>query len=70
VLADWRRRLDRIVVVIAPDELKMPAMPPASAQTGAGREAAKADARLRLARQIPNATQSRPRRLYHGKCWR
>ena len=32
VLADWRRRIDRIIVVTAPDESKSPATRPASAQ--------------------------------------
>jgi dephospho-CoA kinase len=58
VLADWRRRLDRIVVVIAPDELKIARYAARISPTGAGREAAKADARLRLARQIPDATKA------------
>jgi dephospho-CoA kinase len=54
ILADWRRRIDRVVVVTAPDELKIARYvarinPPATA-----REAVKADARLRLAYQIPD----------------
>jgi dephospho-CoA kinase len=50
VLADWRRRIDRIIVVTAPDELKIARY---VARIGAT-EAAEADARLRLARQIPD----------------
>ena len=44
VLANWRRRIDRIVVITAPD--------------GAGREAAEVDARLRLAHQIPDVQKA------------
>ena len=58
VLADWRRRIDRIIVVTAPDELKIARYAARVSPTEAGREAAKADARLRLARQIPDATKA------------
>ena len=55
VLADWRRRIDRVVVVTAPDALKIARyatrLAPADA---AARERAEADARLRLAHQIPD----------------
>ena len=58
VLADWRRRIDRILVVTAPDELKIARYvarinPPATA-----REAVEADARLRLSHQIPDAEKA------------
>jgi dephospho-CoA kinase len=72
VLADWRRRLDRIIVVTAPDELKIARYAARVCPAGAGRaagvpsdrssslgwEAAEADARLRLARQIPDAVKA------------
>src|SRR5271166_5544852 len=86
VLADWRRRLDRIVVVTAPDELKIAryaarispaeagrkagvpgdrssslgweAGVPGDRSSSLGWEAAEADARLRLACQIPDATKA------------
>jgi dephospho-CoA kinase len=58
VLADWRRRLDRIVVVTAPDELKVARYVARISPTGTVREAAEADARLRLARQIPDAAKT------------
>jgi|ERR1035437_4529157 dephospho-CoA kinase len=58
VLADWRRRIDRIVVVTAPDELKIARYGARISPTGAGREAAEADARLRLAHQIPDAIKA------------
>ena len=58
VLADWRRRIDRILLVTAPDELKIARYvarinPPATA-----REAVEADARLRLSHQIPDAEKA------------
>ncbi|MGD0292926.1 MAG: dephospho-CoA kinase [Terracidiphilus sp.] len=83
VLADWRRRLDRIIVVTAPDDMKIARYVARVCPSGAGRaagvpsdrssslgweagvpsdrssslgwEAAEADARQRLARQIPDA---------------
>jgi dephospho-CoA kinase len=72
VLADWRRRLDRIIVVTAPDELKITRYAARVYPAGAGHaagvpsdrssllgwEAAEADARLRLARQIPDAVKA------------
>ena len=72
VLADWRRSLDRIVVVTAPDELKIARYAARVSPTEAGRKAgvpgdrssslgwkaAEADARLRLAHQIPDATKA------------
>ncbi len=75
VLADWRRRIDRIVVVTAPDEVKIVRFAAKIAPAGAarkagvaqgesdrssplGREAAEADARLRLAHQIPDAEKA------------
>jgi dephospho-CoA kinase len=58
VLADWRRRIDRIVVVTAPDELKI-ARYAARIQDSTGAtaslEAIEADARNRLAHQVPDA---------------
>ena len=55
VLADWRRRIDRVVVVTAPDKLKIARYAARVSQTGAGSEAARAEARLRLSHQIPDA---------------
>jgi len=58
VLADWRRRIDRTVLVTAPDELKIAryaARIIASNPSSAARMAAEADARLRLAHQMPDA---------------
>jgi dephospho-CoA kinase len=58
VLADWRRRIDRVVVVTAPDELKIARYVARINPPGAGREAAEADARVRLAHQIPDAEKA------------
>ncbi|MDR3438030.1 dephospho-CoA kinase [Telmatospirillum sp.] len=55
VLADWRRRMDRIVLVTAPDELKIARYVARISPNGQPREAAEADARQRLAHQIPDA---------------
>src|SRR5208337_2424960 len=58
VLANWRRRFDRIVVVTAPDELKIARYVARACTDEAGRIAAEADARLRLAHQIPDAEKA------------
>ena len=58
VLADWRRRIDRIIVVTAPDELKIARYAARICPEGAGRAAAEADARLRLAHQLPDAEKA------------
>jgi dephospho-CoA kinase len=72
VLADWRRRIDRIVLVTAPDAVKIARyvarVSPAGAGRAAGvpddrssslgREAAEADARRRLQYQIPDAVKA------------
>jgi dephospho-CoA kinase len=58
LLADWRRRIDRIIVVTAPDEVKIARYAARIAPAGAGREAAEADARRRLAHQIPDAEKA------------
>jgi dephospho-CoA kinase len=55
VLADWRRRIDRVIVVTAPDELKIARYADRICPSGQGREAVEADARRRLAHQIPDA---------------
>jgi dephospho-CoA kinase len=58
VLADWRRRMDRVIVVTAPDELKIARYAARICPTGEGRAIAEADARLRLAHQIPDAVKA------------
>jgi dephospho-CoA kinase len=58
VLADWSRRFDRILVVTAPDELKIARFVARVCPAGDGRLAAEAEARLRLAHQIPDAVKA------------
>jgi dephospho-CoA kinase len=58
VLADWRHRIDRVVVVTAPDELKIARYADRICPSGEGREAVEADARRRLAHQIPDAEKA------------
>ena len=56
-----RRRIDRVILITAPDELKIAryaARISSSSPSGAAREAAEADARLRLAHQIPDAEKA------------
>jgi dephospho-CoA kinase len=55
VLADWRRRIDRVVVVTAPDVLKIARYAARISPSGTAREVAEDDARMRLAHQIPDA---------------
>jgi dephospho-CoA kinase len=58
VLADWRRRIDRVIVVTAPDEVKIARYAARICPECAGREAVEADARLRLTHQIPDAEKA------------
>ena len=58
VLADWRNRFDHIIVLTAPDEVKIARYAGRIAEAGASREAAERDARVRLARQMPDAEKA------------
>jgi dephospho-CoA kinase len=58
VLADWRRRFDSLLVVTAPDEVKVARYAARTSQDGSGRAKAEAEARLRLAHQIPDAEKA------------
>jgi len=58
VLADWRSRFDHIIVLTAPDELKIARYTARIAAAGPDRDAAARDARIRLARQIPDAEKA------------
>jgi dephospho-CoA kinase len=58
VLADWRNRFDRVIVLTAPDEVKVNRYVDRVCTDPAKREAALADARTRLARQIPDAEKA------------
>jgi len=59
MLADWRKRIDRIIVVTAPDEVKIQRyaarIQASGAGAGASRGAIESDARNRLAHQVPDA---------------
>jgi dephospho-CoA kinase len=55
ILADWRKRITRLVVVTAPDEIKIARYADRVSSSGTDRDAAEADARSRLAHQIPDA---------------
>jgi dephospho-CoA kinase len=57
-LSDWRNRFDRILVLTAPDELKIDRYVRRSTASGADRDAAIADARTRLARQMSDAEKA------------
>jgi dephospho-CoA kinase len=58
VLADWRRRIDRIIVVTAPDDLKISRFVARLNLPPEKQAAAEADARSRLAHQIPDAEKA------------
>jgi len=58
VLTDWRRRIDRVVVVTAPDDAKIARYVARVCTTGISRETAEADARSRLAHQISDAAKA------------
>jgi len=58
VMADWRRRIDRVVVVTAPDDTKIARYAARLSPDGVGSEAIEADARARLAHQIPDAAKA------------
>jgi dephospho-CoA kinase len=62
VLADWRKRIDRIIVVTAPDELKIQRyaarIQATDGASGMSLEALEADARNRLAHQVPDAEKA------------
>ncbi len=58
VLADWRRRMDRVVVVTAPDQVKIARFVARVCPTGVGCESAADQARLRLSHQIPDAIKA------------
>jgi dephospho-CoA kinase len=59
VLADWRSRFDRLVVVTVPDEVKIARYAARLSPDGEGRAAAEAAARERLGHQIPDAEKTK-----------
>lgn len=58
VLSNWRRRFDCIIVVTAPDDLKISRYAARTAPSGPAREAAEAEARLRLSHQIRDSQKA------------
>jgi dephospho-CoA kinase len=58
VLADWRRRIDRVIVVTAPDDKKIARYAVRLSPSPAGRPAIEADARTRLSYQIPDSEKA------------
>ncbi|MGD0913431.1 MAG: dephospho-CoA kinase [Terracidiphilus sp.] len=55
---DWRRRIDRVIVITAPDDLKIARFVARLDLPPENRAAAEADARSRLAHQIPDAEKA------------
>jgi dephospho-CoA kinase len=62
VLADWRRRIDRLIVVAAPDDFKIARyaarIVSSGSAAGSDQDAIEADARNRLSHQIPDAEKA------------
>ena len=58
LLAEFRNRFDRVVLVTAPDDQKIARYVTRVSPTGHGREKAEADARSRLAHQVPDAEKA------------
>jgi dephospho-CoA kinase len=58
LLADWRKRIDRIIVVTAPDALKIARYAARVDPAGANRAAIEADARNRLTHQVRDAEKA------------
>jgi dephospho-CoA kinase len=55
LLADWRKRIDRVIVVTAPEPLRIQRYVARVRASGQSAQAAEADARRRLAHQISDA---------------
>lgn len=58
VLADWRRRIDRVVVVTAPDDVKIARYVNRLGLSEEKRAAAETDARARLAHQVSDEVKA------------
>jgi dephospho-CoA kinase len=58
ILADWRRRIDCVVVVTTTDDLKIARYVSRIGPAGTAREVIEADARRRLTQQIPDAEKA------------
>jgi len=57
-MSDWRKRIDRVVGVTAPDEVKVKRYAARVSPDGQGREEIEADARERLKHQVPEAEKA------------
>jgi dephospho-CoA kinase len=57
-MSDWRKRIDRVVVVTAPYEVKVKRYAARVSPDGQGREEIEADARERLKHQVPEAEKA------------
>ncbi len=57
-LADWRRRIDRIIVVTAPDELKIARYVARLDPNARNKAVIEVDARNRLSHQVPDAEKT------------
>lgn len=55
ILSELRKRIDRVVLVTAPDQAKIARYVARACPTGVDREKAEADARSRLAHQMPDS---------------
>jgi len=55
ILADWRRRMGRVIVVTAPEDLRIARYLARLGVSPENRAAAEADARARIAHQVPDA---------------
>jgi dephospho-CoA kinase len=58
LLADWRKRIDRVIVVAAPDRLKVARYAARINPSGTNRAAIEADAMQRLSYQVPDAEKA------------
>jgi dephospho-CoA kinase len=58
VFADLRKRIDRVILVTAPDDVKIARYVARICADGLGREKVEADARSRLAHQIPDTEKA------------
>jgi dephospho-CoA kinase len=58
ILSSWRRRFDHVILVTTPDEVKIARYADKICASGLGREAAEAEARRRMAHQIPDAEKA------------
>ena len=58
VFTELRKRIDRVVLVTAPDDAKIARFVARTSPAGANRGAAEADARSRLAHQIPDSEKA------------